>query len=66
MNAILLKSPSKNKINLFYEFAKEFGLKAKILSEQEIEDIGLGNAVKSGRTGEFIDTQEFLNSLGSK
>jgi hypothetical protein len=45
------------------EIAKKFGIKAKILTESEVEDLGLGNAIKEGKTGEFIDTESYLKTL---
>jgi hypothetical protein len=38
------------------------------LSEEEIEGFGLSAAIIQGRTGEFLDTDVFLNELrhGSK
>jgi len=39
------------------------GIKAKYLSEEDLEDMGMGKAILEGKTGEFIDTDEFLKSL---
>ena len=33
---------------------------------EAIEDIGLGVAMDEGRTGEFVDKDEFMAKLGSK
>jgi hypothetical protein len=63
MSTILLQSKSKNDLNLLLEIAKKFGIKAKILTESEIEDVGLGNAINEGKTGKFIDTESFLKKL---
>jgi hypothetical protein len=63
MNTVILHSKSRNDLNLLLEIAKKFGIKAKILTESEVEDFGLGNAIKEGKTGEFIDTESFLNTL---
>jgi hypothetical protein len=64
MNTVILHSKSKNDLDLLLEIAKKFGIKAKVLTETEMEDIGLGNAVKTGQTGKFIDTESFLKKLG--
>jgi hypothetical protein len=63
MNTVILHSKSKNDLDLLLEIAKKFGIKAKVLTESEVEDVGLGNAIKEGRTGEFIDTESYLKSL---
>ena len=66
MNAVLFKSKSRNKINLLLQVAKEFGVQSTVLSSEKIEDIALANAVLKGRTGEYIDTDEFLKKLNAK
>lgn len=33
---------------------------------EAIEDIGLGIAMEEGRTGEYMDNQEFIKKLDSK
>jgi len=33
---------------------------------EAIEDIGLGIAMEEGRTGEYVDEDEFVAKLGSK
>jgi hypothetical protein len=63
MNTVILHSKSRNDLNLLLEIAKKFGIKAKILTESEVEDLGLGNAIKEGKTGEFIDTESYLKTL---
>lgn len=63
MNTVILHSKSKNDLDLLLEIAKKFGIKAKVLTESEVEDVGLGNAIKEGRTGEFIDTESYLKFL---
>ncbi len=38
-------------------------MNVKILSEDEIEDIGLAIAIKKGRTGKFVNTESFLQKI---
>ncbi|MBA7524968.1 hypothetical protein ES705_17113 [subsurface metagenome] len=61
--AAVFKSDSKSNLKLLIELAKKLGIKAKLLSETEVEDIGLANAIKIGRTGEFADTDIYLEKL---
>lgn len=63
METLLVQSNSKKDIKMQAELAKKIGLKVKIISNDDLEDIGLANAMKKGRTGEFVDTEEFLNKL---
>lgn len=63
MQTAVFKSDSKSNLKLLIELAKKLGIKAKLLSETEVEDIGLANAIKIGRTGEFADTDIYLEKL---
>ena len=63
MNTVILHSKSKDDLNLLLEIAKKFGIKAKVLTKSEMEDVGLGNAINEGKTGEFIDTGSYLKKL---
>ncbi|OQX77328.1 MAG: hypothetical protein B6D61_07385 [Bacteroidetes bacterium 4484_249] len=63
MQTVLLNSNSKTDFNRLLEFAKKLNIKARVLTETEIEEIGLANAIKKGRTGEFIDSDSFLKKL---
>ena len=50
MQTLVLNGESVSEIKLIAELAKKMGLTAKILSEEEREDIGMLKAIKSGRT----------------
>jgi len=63
MQAAIINSNSKADLNLLLEIAKKLNINAKLLSETDIEEIGLLNAIKKGRTGEFVDTEHFLKKL---
>ena len=63
MQSAILNSNSKTDLKLLLNLAKKLGIKTRMLTDLEIEDIGLANAIKAGRTGEHIDTQSFLNEL---
>ena len=63
MQKALLESESLSDLKLLLDLAKKLGIKSKILSVDEIEEIGMANAIKIGRTNEYIDTNEFLNKI---
>jgi hypothetical protein len=63
MQTAIINSESIADLKLLLELAKKLGIKSKVLSINEIEEIGLANAIKKGRTGEYIDTNIFLNKL---
>jgi hypothetical protein len=66
MESLLLQGKSKKDIEILAELARMIGLKIRHLSKEELEDIGLANAMKKGRTGEYINTQSYLKKLKGK
>lgn len=63
METLILKSDSAINIKLIAEIAKKMGIKAKILTEQEKEDMGLLNAIKKGKTGQYVNNEDFIKKL---
>ena len=63
MQTLILNGESASDIKLIAEIAKKMGLKAKILSEEEKEDVGMLNAIKKRRTKKYIDTESFISKL---
>ncbi|MDX2190026.1 MAG: hypothetical protein SFY32_09195 [Bacteroidota bacterium] len=63
MQTILLNSNSKSDIKLLLDLAKKIGMKSNVLNESEMEEIGLINAIKNGRTNQLIDANDFIQKL---
>jgi len=63
MEIAVISGKSKKDIQLLIAIAEKMGIKAKFLTKDELEDIGLAKAMDEGKTGEFIDTDDFLRSL---
>ncbi len=63
METVILSSKSQQDLNLILQLAKKLGISINKLSKDDIADIGLSLAIKKGRTGEYIDTDSFLNEL---
>ena len=63
METLLLQSESKKDLKMFADLAKKAGLKVALISNEDMEDIALANAMKKGRTGEYVDTKSYLNKL---
>jgi len=63
MQTLVLKSDSASNIKLIAEIAKKMGVKAKILTDEEKEDIGMLNAIMKGKTGQYIDNEDFVKML---
>ncbi|MEI6758029.1 MAG: hypothetical protein FDX18_05675 [Chlorobium sp.] len=55
MQKALLESESLSDLKLLLDLAKKLGIKSKIISVDEIEEIGMANAIKIGRTNEFLN-----------
>jgi hypothetical protein len=63
MESAIISGKSKKDIQLLITIAEKMGIRAKLLSKDDLEDLGMGKAISEGKTGEFIDTDEFLRSL---
>lgn len=63
MQTLVLKSDSASNIKLIAEIAKKMGIKAKILTDEEKENIGMLNAIMKGKTGQYIDNEDFVKML---
>lgn len=63
METAILKSNSKKNLNLLLDLAKQLEMNVKILSHEELEDIGLAIAIKKGRTGKYVNTESYLKKI---
>ncbi|MFO7891608.1 MAG: hypothetical protein R6V04_14865 [bacterium] len=63
MKTAVFKSNSKDDLLLLVKVARKLGVNAKLLSEDEIEDICLSKAIKEGKTGEYVPTENLIKSL---
>jgi hypothetical protein len=63
MQAAVVNSDSKSDFKLLLQLAKKLDIQTKILSNEDIEDIGLVNAIRIGETGENVDVAKYLKNL---
>jgi len=63
MITAVFETESKSDLDLLIKLAKKIGINTRILTQEEIEDIGLAGAINAGETGEYVDTEEFLSTL---
>lgn len=63
MQTAIFNTDSKPNLKLLIELAKKLGIKTKILTDDEYEEIGLANAIKKGATGEYVETKSFVKRL---
>ena len=68
MESAILSTNSPKDLNLILQLAKKLGISARKLTKDEIEDYGLSYAISEGKTGEYIETESFVDELrdGSK
>jgi hypothetical protein len=64
METIVLNSNSKENMRLIADLARKIGVSVKYLTDEEKEDRGMVNAIKKGRTGEFVNTEDYLQKIG--
>lgn len=63
MKTAILSSESDSDIKLLIELANKLGIKTKILTEEDTEDLAMVYAIEKGKTGEYVDTHDFIKSL---
>ncbi len=66
MQAVLLQTDIKSDLKLLIELALKLGVNVKTLSNEEIEDLSIENAIKTGATNEFIDIDNYLIKLNNE
>ncbi len=63
MESAIISGKSKKDIQLLITLAEKMGIKGKFLTKDDLEDFGIAKAITEGKTGELVDTDEFLKSL---
>jgi len=63
MKTAILSSESDSDIKLLITLADKLGVKTKILTQEDAEDLAMVYAIEKGKTGEYVDTQDFIKSL---
>jgi hypothetical protein len=64
MKTALFTSEKEADLQLLLELANRLGIKTRLLDEEEMEDLGLVH-VETGKTGEFVNTEDYLKKLRS-
>lgn len=65
MKTALFTSEKEADLQLLLELANRLGIKTRVLDEEEMEDLGLLHAIEAGKTGEFVDPEDYLKKLRS-
>ena len=61
MTTAILSTESDADMTQLLALANKLGI--KMLEGEEAEDLAMAYAIESGKTGEYIDTQDFIKSL---
>ena len=63
MESIIVSGDSGKDIKLLADIAQKMGLSVKLFTEDYVEDFAMAKAIIQGKTGELIDTNNFLSSI---
>jgi hypothetical protein len=63
MQTVVLHSDSKSNLKLLTDLAKKIGVSVKYLSDEDKEEIGLTQAIRKGRSRQYVDTEAFIDKL---
>ena len=63
MESIMIDIKSKSDTKLFINLANRLGLKSRVLTDEEKEDIGLGIAIEEGRKSGYVDEKTIKKTI---
>lgn len=63
METILIQTANEKELKLVQSFLSEHKLKSRILSDENKEDIVLGNLMQETDYNDIVDTNEFIKKL---
>jgi len=69
MDAIILQGGSKSSTRLLLELARKLNFKARMLSSEEVEEMGLLISIREGLDSGLLDENEkesFLKNIGKE
>lgn len=66
MKSAILSTESQKDLNLILQIANKLGISTRKLKNEEIEELGLLAAIQKGKTGEYVNTESFLNELNNE
>jgi hypothetical protein len=63
MSGLIITASNKTDLKLFSDLAKRIGVNVKLLSDEEILDLGLLKAMEEGRKTRFVSKERIMNKL---
>lgn len=63
MNGLVITSTNKTDLKLFTDLAIRIGISFKTLSDEDLLDIGLLNAMEDGKKTKFVSKEKIMKKL---
>ena len=63
MESLVIDIKSKKDLKFFAELAQKMGFKSHVLTLEEKEDIGLGNAIKEAVQKDYVSKESVIKAL---
>jgi len=63
MTGLIITTTNKTDLKLFADLARRIGVKAKPLSDEDILDLGLLEAMEDGRKTKFVSRERIMKKL---
>jgi len=63
MSGLIITASNKTDLKLFSDLAKRIGVNVKLLSDEEIIDLGLLKAMEEGKKTRFVSKERIMNKL---
>jgi hypothetical protein len=63
MTGLIITTTNKTDLKLFTDLARRIGIKAKTLSDEDIIDLGLLEAMEEGRKTKFVSRDRIMKKL---
>jgi hypothetical protein len=63
MSGLIISTRKKTDLQLFADLAKRLGVKTKMVTDEELLDLGLLKAMEEGRGSDFVATEIIMQKL---
>jgi hypothetical protein len=63
MTGLIITTTNKTDLKLFTDLARRIGIKTKPLSDEDIIDLGLLEAMEEGRKTKFVSRERIMKKL---
>ena len=63
MASIIIQTNDPENLNLITTLAKKLGVNVSDVTDEQLEDIGLGNIMTGSKTGKFVSRNSVMKKL---